>query len=230
MRNYYRSYAANYETRIGEIVVGTTGHNIYVYDRYYARKVIPGPPIADMNQYFGRRVEVEFMRRSSLPKMLADKFGTIVAREQLPASNLYFYDHTLDRYYWAATVDLLTSRSNRRHYISHRVSPQDVVEPNQRLLVSVSTSSKKVFGEFKQWYDQVLKAEEAINVLEPNRGPHLPYVLTSDLIDRIRDVYMRGGTPGAVLAELTNCSYSLPPANMVGIGTKVMGHEYLRRY
>lgn len=227
---------AGSEMRTGELCVGRSNTMMFLYTRYRPRTARQPkqyvPSVKALNYEFGTEANIQFMRRHELPATMRDIGGQYVTPTQL-VGNLFFLDKDDGRYYWARCVDQMDMRQSRRHFVSWERSliPTTYVEPKQMIMRSIETVSKKELRAFAEWFKELEGAEEAINILEPDRErlrSARQTLLAHDFCSMIREAYLAGSNPASVLADIGDRDYHLPPVNHCNIGTISRYHLWLQ--
>ena len=236
MKNSFGYLLDGAEVKYQETCVGNYGGMTFIYARYrpktkaYNKQYVP--PIQALNSEMGQFLNLKFMRRHDLPETLYDHVWGYVTRSQLD-QGIYFLDQDTGKYYLADTADKMRMRESRRHLVCWKRVPEPTMPtPSQRLMRAVHVKSQAQLKAFKPWYDELLKAEEAIHVLEPDilkERNGYKILLTHDFASMIREAYHSGMHPSAVLADVSNRNYIIPALTLCEVGTVVRYHECLEK-
>jgi len=173
-------------------------------------------------------MEIEFMLRHQLPATLADN-AEYFTPSQLP-KGIYFRDDTLGRFYRAEPSDKMPNRYLRKHYVAWPKCSLQYVQPEQRIIRSITVVDQKALKDYKKWHKELLQAEEAINILEPGyekAKASKQVVFTNDFCAMLRQAYLDNLHPASVLADLRDRFYDIPAPESVGIGTRLGFHTFL---
>jgi len=236
MKNYQYSLAPKHEYMLEDLVIGASETTNYLYSRattaspngYTTMGMRSKMPSMSQLNWFGRKMDIEFMLRHQLPATLADGVAYFTP-SQLP-KGIYFRDDTLGRFYRAEPSEKMINRAARRHYVAWPKIALEHVQPEQRIIRSITITDQKALKDYKKWHKELLDSEEAINILEPGyekakSGKQI--VFTYDFCAMLRQAYLDNLHPASVLANLRDRWYEIPHPESVGIGTRLGFHTFL---
>ena len=236
MKNYQYSLAPKHEYMLEDLVIGASETTNYLYSRASIPYTYRYPPIGvrykmpSMSQlnYVGRKMDIEFLLRHQLPATLADGVAYFTP-SQLP-KGIYFRDDTLGRFYRAEPSEKMINRAARRHYVAWPKIALEHVQPEQRIIRSITITDQKALKDYKKWHKELLDSEEALHILEPGyekAKSSKQIVFTNDFCAMLRQAYLDNLHPASVLANLRDRWYEIPHPESVGIGTRLGFHTFL---
>jgi hypothetical protein len=126
----------------------------------------------------------------------------------------------------------MNKRASRRHYVAWQKVLQDVVQPDQRVIKAIQITDSKLLREYKKWHAELLHAEEALKVLEPDYiavKQSKQRMFTSDLIKNMAAAYKEGRSGGSLLADISDRNFFIPKAEEVGVGTTTKWFTWLKK-